>query len=185
MEKWCRLIDGVTRQAEDEFGRFDPEMLIRRPEPDKWSVAENLDHLKKFNDSYLPQIEAMVAGSYNRPLLSRIPGLSSAMKGMLHHFVKPDTTRKMGTFPLWEPENSLQGGDVLRRFKEHQEKLKEMIHIAVPFMERGAVVHSPATRWIVYDLKGAFDMIVDHEKRHLKQAKRALKSLTTPTETSR
>lgn len=184
MERWCRLIDGVTRMAEDEFGSCDPELLIRRPEPDRWSVAENLNHLKRFNESYLPQIEAMLAGEYNRPLLSRIPGVPSVMRRMLHHFVKPETSKKMDTFPLWEPESSLPGNEVVSGFKEHQERLKQMIHSSIPLLERGAVVHSPATRWIVYDLKGAFDMMVDHEKRHLQQAKRTLVRLTTPTEPS-
>lgn len=182
MERWCRLIDGVTRLAEDEFGSCDPELLTRRPEPDRWSVAENLDHLKRFNESYLPQIESMLAGEYKRPFLSRIPGIPAAMKRMLHHFVKPQNSRKMGTFPIWEPDRTIPSHEVLGRFKEHQENLKAMIHSSIPLLERGAVVHSPASRWIVYDLKGAFDMIVDHEKRHLRQAKQALMRVTTPNE---
>ncbi len=80
----------------------------------------------------------------------------------------------MKTFPIWEPINSGESHGVIERFFQHQEDLKNIIEAATPLIANDVVIHSPASKIIVYKLATAFDIIVAHESRHINQAKELL-----------
>ena len=63
---------------------------------------------------------------------------------------------------------------ILKRFIEHQEKLKQKILDSEDLLEQNAVISSPANPKIVYKLDAAFKIILAHEERHLQQAKKIL-----------
>jgi hypothetical protein len=88
--------------------------------------------------------------------------------------VDPIRSKKIKTFPIWEPSNSGVSHGVIERFIHHQEELKKTIETAAPLISDEVVIHSPASKIIVYKLATAFDIIVTHEYRHINQAKELL-----------
>ena len=64
--------------------------------------------------------------------------------------------------------------NILDRFNSHQEKFKEEIRKSADLIDKQVVISSPANKWIVYKLETAFDIIILHEKRHLKQTQAIL-----------
>lgn len=91
--------------------------------------------------------------------------------------VKPDRKKKMKTFSIWEPGQSRVGIDIISRFKKHQSELQKQINEAKELLTNRIVISSPASKIVVYRLEIAFDIVVNHEQRHLEQAKEILREL--------
>ncbi|MEO1715427.1 MAG: DinB family protein, partial [Bacteroidota bacterium] len=146
------------------------EELHQPPEAQAWSIAQILEHLIIINETYFPILEQLKAGSYRAYWTSRIPGFANWMGQMIHQSVLPETSRKTQTFPIWEPTQATQVPNIIERFKEHQEKMINAIHSSEYLLQKNPVVSSPANKVIVYRLAKAFEIIVSHEQRHLRQA---------------
>ena len=96
---------------------------------------------------------------------------------MILKSVLPENQKKQRTFPTWEPAKSEISGDILTRFVSHQEELKKRMEESAIFIQKGVIISSPANKNIVYNLATAFEIILTHEQRHLKQAMAILQLL--------
>ena len=177
MKNWITQIDETTTAFQASFDTLTEEQLNWKPNPETWSIAQNIDHLITINQTYFPILAALKTGKYQPHLLAKIGFLTSFFGKMLLNAVKPTTKKKIKTFPIWEPVTSQISGDILARFAKHQAQLKQEITTAKEFVEKGTVISSPANKYIVYKLATAFDIIVMHEQRHLEQAKALLLKL--------
>lgn len=177
MEKWITQIDETTKFFCEAFGELSIEQLNWKPDPDTWSIAQNIDHLIVINETYFPIIDSIQKGTYKTPFLSKIGFIVSFFGDVILKAVQPDRKKKMKTFPIWEPARSNVWIGILERFKEHQSELKKMIENSKDSVDKGVVISSPANRNIVYKLEKAFDIIVTHEQRHFEQSKEVLQLL--------
>jgi len=171
MNQWIQSIDRSTEEFQKHFATLNQEELNWKPNPKAWSIAQNIDHLIVINKTYFPVLAELKAGTYQTPFTAKIGFLVSYFGKMILNSVKPEYQKKIKTFPIWEPTKSEISDDILDRFVQHQSALKEMILSAKPFLEQGAIISSPANKNIVYKLETAFDIITNHEQRHLAQAK--------------
>lgn len=174
---WNQELDQTTSDFQSAFGSLDSAQLNWKPNAQRWSIAQNIEHLIIINESYYPQFTSLKEGSTKPPFISKIGFLVSFLGKTILNSVNPDRRKKMKTFAIWEPSKSEVGGDILSRFQTHQSQLKEHINSLQSFVDQGAVISSPANKNIVYKLETAFDIIVTHEKRHLEQAKEVLEQL--------
>ena len=91
--------------------------------------------------------------------------------------VQPDRKQKIRTVAVWEPRTGDIDEGILGQFAVHQERLDQYIN---ELDGAQMVISSPASKFIVYTLDKALDIIIAHEKRHLEQARevaRLLKSV--------
>lgn len=174
IDDWISQIDQTTKDFQSSFGSLSSDQLNWKPNPDTWSIAQNIDHLITVNESYYPMLAAVRAGTYQPPFHARIGFLVSFLGKTVLRAVKPDRAAGMKTFPIWEPSDSQFTGDILDRFAAHQAELKKEIAAAASLLEKGIIIASPANRNIVYKLEMAFEIIVTHERRHLVQARELL-----------
>ncbi len=172
--KWTVRIDASTTEFRNAFGGLSAEQLNWKPNPQTWSIAQNIDHLITVNSTYFPVLEALQAGTYRVPVTGRLGFLVRFFGNFILQSVLPDRKRKMKTFPIWEPAASTLPGDLLERLERHHAQLKEAIARTSTLLDKGAVISSPANKSIVYKLDKAFDIITLHEMRHLEQAKEVL-----------
>lgn len=170
-ERWIDPIDKITSDFRQLFGALTIAELNWKPNPNTWSMGQNLDHLIAINGTYHPVINAVKAGSNRLPFLAKFDFMVSFLGRTILNSVQPDRRRKMKTFPIWEPTKSDVQGDIWERFENNQNELKKLIESSADLLERGAIVSSPANKNIVYRLETAFDIIVAHEKRHFEQCK--------------
>ena len=42
---WTTRLDKITYAVSTEFGKLDSQELNWKPNPDTWSIAQNLDHI--------------------------------------------------------------------------------------------------------------------------------------------
>ncbi|MFM8370951.1 MAG: DinB family protein, partial [Bacteroidota bacterium] len=82
--------------------------------------------------------------------------------------VQPDRKQKIKTVPVWEPRTGNIDTDILDQFARHQERLSQYINDLDGI---NIAIASPASKFIVYTLDKALDIITTHEKRHLEQAR--------------
>lgn len=170
-DKWTSQTDKTTQAFRDAFAHMGAEALNWKPNPKTWSVGQNIDHLIVTNATYFPLMAAVHEGSYNPPFTARAGFLVNFFGKLVLNSVEPTRKRKIKTFPIWEPTTSAVPGDVLSRFMQQQETLKQMIRNSNDLLDKGTIIASPANRMIVYKLETAFDILVSHELRHLEQAK--------------
>lgn len=170
-------IDQITEDFQKAFGGLSQKDLNWKQNPQTWSVAQCIDHLIVINKTYFPIIQQLRAGTYKTPWHGRFPFLTRFFGNLVYNSVLPEQQRKTRTFPIWEPSYSELPGDMLVRFAEHQTKLKELIQSSADLVARGTVIASPANRVIVYTLERAFEIILTHERRHLKQALEVVEKL--------
>ena len=169
IQNWTDQIDQNTADFEEAFGELNAEELNRKPNANTWSIAQNIDHLIVINSTYFSIFNEMREGSYDLPFIAKIGFIVNLFGRLILHAVKPETKRKIKTLPKWEPSESEISPDILERFQKHQEALKHEIIDCKDLLAKNAIISSPANKHIVYRLKTAFDIIVAHEQRHLKQ----------------
>ena len=184
MNNWTTQIDKITDSFVTTFGNLNSEQLNWKPDPQSWSIAQNIDHLIETNQSYFPVLASLKDGTYKTPLTGKFGFLVNFFGKMILNAVKPDRKKKVKTFPVWQPATGNIDGDILLRFKNHQAELKEQIAGSKELLENRAVISSPANRNIVYRIDKAFDILVLHELRHFEQAKEVQQQMTTGTASS-
>lgn len=163
-------IDYITREFNEDFGTFTKDQLNFKPNEKTWSIAQNINHLILVNESYFPIINAVKMGTYKIPFLGKIPFIVNFTGKILLNSVQPDRKKKTRTFTIWEPQKSELEPDILSRFEKHQDDLKKLIADCTTLLEKQTVISSPANKNIVYKLDKAFDIILAHEQKHLRQA---------------
>lgn len=174
MKHWTSQIDKTTDNFLSAFGNLTKEQLNWKPNPNTWSIAQNIDHLIVINRSYFPLLAALKADTLKRPFLARFGFLVSFFGKTILKAVQPETKKKIKTFAIWEPTKSDIAANILPEFSAHQTQLKQEMEAVKNLVEAGAVIYSPANKNIVYTLGTAFDVITTHEVRHLEQAKAVL-----------
>lgn len=174
---WLAETDKTTQAFKDKFGHLGEKELNWKPNPQTWSIAQNIDHLIVVNETYFPVLASLKKGTYKTPLIAKLGFMVSFLGKTVLNAVKPGRKKKMKTFPVWEPTVSQVKGNIIQRFEKHQNELKHQIETSKELIEKGTIISSPANRNIVYKLETAFDIIVSHEQRHLEQASEILNNL--------
>jgi len=174
MKHWINQINQTTTDFKAIFGTLTKDELNWKPNPETWSIAQNIDHLIVINQSYFPLLTDLKTGKFKRPFMARFGFIVSFLGKMILNTVKPETKKKIKTFAIWEPTESKISGDIINQFSNHQDQLKQEMEATKNLIKQGAVISSPANKNIVYSLETAFDIITTHELRHLEQAKEVL-----------
>jgi|GEM_PF-197622 len=178
LSDWLCGLDEVTGKVISSFGLLRQEDLHFKPEPARWSIAENLAHLIVVNNTYFSIIREIREKTYKLPFLGKIPFLAGFLGSVLQEYVRPDQNEaKVKTFPIWEPARYVPETAILEDFEKHQQALRDLRILSEDLITTGQVIASPANPHIVYTLKDAFEVILLHEQRHLLQASAVLHQL--------
>jgi len=170
----------VSDEADRRFGRLTPEQLNWRPAPESWSVAQCLEHLIAMNADFFPAFDAIARGDYRPPMAARLPLLPRLWGPLILKAVQPGTRGKVKTRPRFVPSSSEISGDVVSRFRAHQDDLAARMGRMTNVDPRRVAVVSPMTGAVAYSLFDAYRIIVAHERRHLAQAVRVTGSAGFP-----
>ena len=173
-DRWTPGIDEITRNFRDAFGALTYEQLNWKPDVTQWSIGQIIDHLITVNASYYPILDAVHAGTYKQPFLGKFNFMTRFFGRIILKSVDPSNLKKTKTLSLWEPDQSDIPANTLEVFEQSQEKLKSIITRSLEVVDPDYIINSPANRNIVYRIETAFDVIVNHERRHFRQAQNVL-----------
>lgn len=177
IQVWEKEINETTELVKTNFGDLNAEKLNWKSNAQTWSIAENLDHLIKTNESYYPIIKAIRSGNQHLPFLAKFSIITNFFGNLIAKSVSPDRKKKVKTFPVWEPAKGNISADIVAKFTKHQQELIAFINNAEDLLDKQTLISSPANKMIVYKLEKAFDILVSHEKRHFNQALEVLEKL--------
>ncbi len=155
-----------------DFGRLSPAQLNWKPAPDRWSVAQCLDHLRITNESYWPIFDAVAEGRKRDRWLERVPGLPRILGPLLRWATAPDTRARSRTRSRFEPSASDLPASVVEAFVQNVDAHLAKIEAAADVDHRRVVVTSPFAEVIVYTLEDAVLVSIAHLERHRLQALR-------------
>lgn len=176
MTNLLQQIDSNTKLVQDLFGHLTDEQL-NQTDGAHWSIAQNIEHLILINASYFPIIDQLNQKVYKRPFHGRFQFIVKFLGGFVKQSVEPSRQKKMKTFPVWEPKEAIALHHIIDQFTAHHQDLKRYVELAAPFIQNKTVIHSPASKVIVYELDTVFEIIIQHELRHIAQAKEQLQRI--------
>jgi uncharacterized damage-inducible protein DinB len=170
-------LNEVTRDARAAFGGLSHEQLNWRETPERWSVAQCLDHLITMNRLYFPLLGEIRAGAARPTAWERLSPFSGFFGKLLIRSLSPDNPRKTKTSPKAEPSSSDIDVGIIDRFARHQVELIEHIRGIPSSVDRGRrIVTSPLAAFVTYSLDDCLTILVVHEQRHVQQAKRVMEA---------
>jgi DinB superfamily len=181
MNDYSSQIAQLTKGFTEAFGQLSTEQLNWKPNAQTWSIAQNINHLIVVGESYYPIFDALKEGNYKPPFIAKIGFIVSFFEKIILGAVQPDRSKKMKTFPIWEPTNGALPADILTQYEAFHATLQTYFTDLAALAQKGVVISSAVNKNIVYRLEIAFEIIITHEHRHLAQAKEILTIVpTTP-----
>jgi hypothetical protein len=178
----CNEIDEITADVRASFGALTPDQLNWKPAADSWSIAQCLDHLILTNTQMLPAIDGKIAGGGNSFWENWSP-----LTGYFGRFLSGTMTKDEKKFKAPSkaivPPSDIDV-DIVDNFAENNRILKEKISACGDLDWRSTVVTSPFMRLMTYRLADGVDILVGHEKRHIRQAKRVVETPGFPAAAS-
>ena len=179
------LIKDVQRIKESAqfFQSSDATKLAFKPDKNRWSVVQILEHVNAYNRHYLPLIEknvSVVTQSKN-PIFT--PGywgefFTKKMKPTNVYQIN----NKMKAMKAYTFSNSLHVDTVVKEYIAHQDHLLRLLEMA---KERDLnLIRIPITLTNLIQLKigDLFRFLIAHEQRHMIQARNTLKETGITTE---
>lgn len=152
-----------------------------KPAPDKWSIAQCLDHLavtsKKF-DAYFTV--ALARGREKWPASTAPAYRPSRMGGWLIKQVTPETGRNLPAPKVFRPSESSTIQGALESFLKQQERFLAFVRETAGIDYNKTRLRSPVTPLMRYSLADAFVITVVHGQRHLAQARRVCETSGFP-----
>lgn len=171
-------IDEVTsemRIAGDDalsaFGQLTNEQLNWKPSEKGWSVAQCLDHLIRSNVEFDDDWPKLHAGSRTSSFVEKWSPLTGFWGRFLIKTLSNDAKKAKAPSKAIVPPSEIEPG-IVDRFVENIETTNKNIAACDGLDLKKTVLTSPFLGIVTYDLDDAFSILVEHTKRHIRQAKR-------------
>ncbi len=160
-------VAAVNEQAQKLCAGLTEEQLGWRPQPGKWSVAENLIHLNVTTQLYVPHIQKALEQARQKGLSgSGAFDLGVIGKWFVAYLEPPfrvKTKAPKMIRPIWQGPAS----DALPQFLRSQELFLKQVDAAEGIDLRRAVFVSPFSSLLRIKLIAAFATVPAHARRHL------------------
>ncbi len=177
IEELLEITDRATASAE-RFRHLPPDHLTYRENPEKWNVLECIEHLNRYGDFYLPEIEKALGSA------SPAGGNHMFKSGPIGNYfanlmkVKHGRIIKMKTPADKNPVGSNVTPEALDRFLRQQETLRALLLKARQADLVKARVPISLAKFIKLRLGDILRVVVYHIERHIIQAENVVKQIS-------
>lgn len=167
-------------EVRERFRPLSDAQLAWRPAADRWGVADCLVHLTRTNELYRGALHAAVdAGD----AISGTPGARLRGRWFGRWFtgaVGPRVRVKVKAPAAIRPGSAPAAEGAVERFLAEQERFQELAWELRGLDLDRLSVRSPVAGWIRFSAGDALRIVVEHDKRHVKQAVTAMESPSFP-----
>lgn len=177
-DRILQLITELERTADDAaeaFGALDSEQLNWKPGEKSWSVAQCLDHLILTNEQFYPEFEKLVSGARKNTFWQNNSPFTGFFGRFLIKAVSEDSKKAKAPSKSIVPPSDLPA-DIVDKFGEHIADICKLISKVADADRQKVVVSSPFLSLMTYKLDDAYTVLVEHTKRHIRQAKRVMQA---------
>lgn len=151
-------------------------LLTQQPQPDKWSVAQVLEHLNIYSRYYITAIEEKLHLNQSGPNQNFTPGW---LGNYFTNLMKPTEEKKLKS-KMKAPANAVPSAqpdavEMLNEFISHQHHLLNLLQIARSANLDYNRISISLTKLIKLKLGDTFCFFIAHEQRHFLQIENILK----------
>lgn len=172
-------IVAISQNAEFVFGKLSDAQLNWRPADEQWSVGQCFEHMIKTNELFYNELDKLADGTRRHSLWERISPFSGFFGKMLVKSLKKDERKFKAPSPKIVPPSEIDP-NIVEIFAAHQSELLEKIKSVEATGWEKTKVTSPFSRLLTYRLEDAFHVVIEHERRHFRQAERVFKHENFP-----
>jgi hypothetical protein len=162
----------------EEFSGLAPDAMDIKPDKDRWSINECLDHLIQSNARYHSIFDALIAKRAPGNFWYHVPFAPALWGKMILGAVSPQAGRKSKTFTVFLPSKSHYGKNLVPDLAAANRILAGYLPKLQGFDLDKTLVTSPVGKFVVYDLRHLLLILTEHEKRHFNQAMKVKKEIT-------
>lgn len=168
LEALLSSVETQTCTVEKFYESRTPDMLSRRPAPEKWSVVEHLEHLAITNALYLESISGAVERAKELGWAAEGPFVGGRwLAERLVASQEPPPRMRLRTFRKIRPRRDLDGSAVLERFRSLQRDFEVLLHGAEGVDLGRAQLRSPLLALVKLTAMQGFRLIECHNRRHI------------------
>lgn len=165
----------IADDARDSFGSLSGEQLNWKPAANSWSVAQCLDHLIKTNEQFYPEFEKLASGNRKNTFWQSFSPFTGMGGRFLLNSLKNDSKKfKAPSKDIVPPSDIAE--DIVEKFAANIEDVCGRIEGCSSVDLKKTVVSSPFLAVMTYTLDDAYSVVVEHSKRHIRQAKRVMET---------
>lgn len=160
----------------ERFKTLPLETLNWKKSPESWSVLECLEHLNRYGDYYIPEIEKRIIASPHRPT-------EKFQSGWLGNYFAETMLPKaklnrIKTFKSMDPIGSNLNVSVVITFLDQQQAILNLLEKSKEVDLNKTKTGISISKWIKLRLGDTFRVVIYHNQRHLAQAERVLEEAT-------
>lgn len=175
----CSDLKQVADNAMAEFGGLSVEQLNWKPSDTSWSVAQCLDHLIRSNIEFDHEWPRLMSNTRENSTWENWSPLTSFWGWFLISSMKKDSRKIKAPSAAIVPPSEIEPG-IIERFVANIDDTNKKIVACDGVDMHKTVLTSPFLRLITYRLDDACSMLVEHTKRHIRQAKRVTEAAGFP-----
>jgi hypothetical protein len=177
-ERINSILSELKKTAEDAsetFGMLSAEQLNWKPAEKSWSIAQCLDHLIRTNKQFYAEFDKLAAGTRRNTFWQNYSPFTGFCGRFLIKAVTEDSKKSKAPSKSIVPPSDLPA-DIVEQFEKNIAEVNEKV-AACAFADRQkTVVSSPFLAVMTYKLDDAYTVLVEHTKRHIRQAKRVMRA---------
>ena len=174
LENVLNQVENITPKVRNLVSGRSQAHLTTSIELTSWSVAQCLDHLAQTTNVFLPAISAAIARA-PRLTTNRALRTGALTRLFLRNLEPPYLLRFKVLAPLVPRQHDFNSA--WAAFEQSQAQLAKTIQSAIGFAVDQVGIESPVYARFNYNAYGALRMLAAHERRHLWQIERILKTL--------
>jgi len=174
-------IKEVGRKVESTFGHLSAAQINWKPGADGWSIGQCFEHLIKTNELFYAELDNISKGERKNSLLENYSPLSSFFGNLMINSLKKDARKFKAPTPKIVPLSEIDA-NIIELFAAHQTEIIGKIKQTENADWQRTVITSPFMKLMTYRLADGYRIVVEHERRHLRQAERVLQAENFPKE---
>lgn len=179
MKKLISELETVSADAQKTFGKLSPEQLNWRPSAESWSIGQCFEHLIRANELFYDKLEEIAGGKQKHSFLEKFSPMSGFFGNLMISSLKKDERKYKAPTKKIVPPSEIDE-NIIELFAAHQSELIEKVKKTETTDWSKIKVTSPFMKFMTYRLSDGFDIVVEHERRHLRQAERVLQNENFP-----
>ncbi len=168
-------LETISADTQKVFGSLSAEQINWKPSETGWSVGQCFEHLIRTNELFYGKLDEIADGKQKNSFLENWSPLSSVWASLLIGSLKKDSRKFKAPSQKIVPPSTVDAG-IVEKFVSHQSKLIGKIQRTESADWNKIKITSPFMKLMTYKLADGFQVIVEHEKRHFRQAERVTQS---------
>ena len=161
----------VADDARANFGAMSSEQINWKPAENSWSIGQCFDHIIKTNEMFYGEMDKLAAGTRKNSLIENYSPLSGFFGRFLIKAVSEDSKKSKVPSKSVVPPSDISP-DIIDRFSIHIDEMNRRVEACGAADRNKTIVTSPFLMFATYSLDDAYTALVEHTRRHFRQAKR-------------